>query len=116
MENLHTGNLIRFKNLNNFETITEPIVAEFLFIFPKDVYFTKPTSKKDKPRVSKNLGDLSNLIQLPEDCLQKAKIIANDNLIRAYGNSGLRYWNDPDHRLIINIFTFDSDSEYHEGR
>lgn len=35
----------------------------------------------------KTIGDLSNLYQLPEDCLEKAGIIANDTLIMAHDYS-----------------------------
>lgn len=57
------------------ETITCDVKASFIFYYPKTVYFTKKGLRSEK------LGDLSNLICLPEDCLQRAGIIANDNLI-----------------------------------
>lgn len=49
------------------------IHAEFIFTF--DDYYTK-----DKKR-RKTLPDLSNLIELPQDALQKAGIIENDTQI-----------------------------------
>jgi Holliday junction resolvase RusA-like endonuclease len=61
--------------------ISEPVAVEFLFYFPKDVYFTKKGVK------SKLLADLSNLYQLPEDCLQKAGILENDRDICSHDGS-----------------------------
>lgn len=57
------------------QTITCDINAKFIFYYPNTVYFTKKNIR------SQRLGDISNLVQLPEDCLQKTGIIANDNLI-----------------------------------
>lgn len=48
------------------------------FYFPKDVYFTQ------KGEISKNLPDLSNLYELPQDCLTKAGVIADDTLIDSH--------------------------------
>lgn len=60
---------------DGFETITHPVWAIFLFYFKSSHFFTK------KGEVSKVTPDLSNLYELPQDCLQAAGIIANDNLI-----------------------------------
>jgi len=54
------------------DTITCDVNAKFIFHYPKTVYYTK------KGERNKKVGDLSNLIQLPEDCLQKSGIIQND--------------------------------------
>lgn len=59
----------------NFETIESPIWAIFLFYFEKTKFFTK------KKEINRKLPDLSNLYELPQDCLQDAGIIANDSLV-----------------------------------
>lgn len=57
--------------------IDYPIHVKFLFHFPKEVYYTK------KGPISKNLPDLSNLIELPQDALQDANIIDDDHYIHS---------------------------------
>lgn len=47
----------------------------FIFFFNHRHYYTKNGT------INRRIGDLSNLIQLPEDCLQKAGIIKDDSLI-----------------------------------
>lgn len=69
------------------------IHATFRFYF-KD-YFTKDGHR------SKRLPDLSNLIQLPEDCLQTAGVIENDTDIVSLDGSG-RFPGD-DNRLEIEL-------------
>jgi Holliday junction resolvase RusA-like endonuclease len=66
------------KNELSLQTINEPIWCIFLFYYPYEEFFTK----KGSP--NKKRGDLSNLYQLPEDCLQEAGIIENDDLICAH--------------------------------
>lgn len=57
------------------------INAEFLFYFPESHFFTK------KGKVNQKLPDLSNLYELPQDCLQAAGIIQNDTLINSHDGS-----------------------------
>lgn len=59
------------------ELIECDINAEYIFYFPRTIYFTKSGER------SKKLPDLSNLVELPNDLLQetKAKIIRNDTQI-----------------------------------
>ena len=64
-----------------FKTITEPVWVTFFFIYPEEEFYTS------KGTISKRLGDLSNLYQLPEDCLQGAGLIENDNQIWAHDMS-----------------------------
>jgi Holliday junction resolvase RusA-like endonuclease len=64
-----------------FDPINEPIWVIFFFHFTKDQFFTQ------KGYMRKTIGDLSNLYQLPEDCLEKAGIIENDCLIMAHDYS-----------------------------
>lgn len=62
--------------LHLYKPIECPVWTLLLFWF-KD-YFTQ------KGVVSKKLPDLSNLYQLPEDCLQKAGILVDDNQIHSH--------------------------------
>lgn len=110
IENLHVSYLMQMACQQNLETITDDLEAEFLFVYPKQELFTLGK----KPRRKLNLGDLSNLIQMPEDALQKAKIIKNDAQILSYGSSGVRFWNNPTFLIKINLFTFNQSLEYHE--
>ena len=50
------------------------------------------------------MPDLSNLYQLPEDCLQQAGIIENDNLIESHDLS--RRLHGPQNELEIFILRF----------
>jgi Holliday junction resolvase RusA-like endonuclease len=61
--------------------IDYPINVMFLFYFNEAEFYTK------KQIMSKHIADLSNLYQLPEDCLQKAKIIDNDFYISGHDGS-----------------------------
>ena len=63
------------------EPLNEPVWAIFFFHFTKEQFFTK------KGIMRQTIGDLSNLYQLPEDCLEKAGVIANDTLIMAHDYS-----------------------------
>lgn len=63
------------------ETITGSINAEFLFYYPKSVYFTKKGVR------SKNIADLSNLYELPQDALTKAGVIEDDRIIDSHDGS-----------------------------
>jgi Holliday junction resolvase RusA-like endonuclease len=74
---------LAFKSRMNklgLQTITGDIHAEFQFYF-RD-FFTKEGKR------SRRLPDLSNLIQLPEDCLQSAGVIENDTDIVCLDGSG----------------------------
>lgn len=59
--------------------INEKIIVTFLFYFKKSDFLYKNGTEK---RI-----DLSNLYQLPEDCLQAANIIKDDSLIVNHGFS-----------------------------
>lgn len=71
------------------DTITTPVQATMLFYFPKDVFFTK------KGTINKNLPDLSNLYELPQDCLTTAGVIYDDQLIFSHDFSR-RLYHDKD--------------------
>ena len=53
----------------------------FWFIFPKEEYYTKKGVRK------KTLPDLSNLYELPQDCLETAKVLSNDSYIVSHDGS-----------------------------
>ncbi len=55
--------------------------VQCVFVFHTPHFFTK------KGALSLTSGDLSNLYQHPEDCLQKASVISNDSLILSHDGS-----------------------------
>ena len=63
----------------NFPTMIDiEVWCIFLFYYDAASYYTKAGARKKK------LGDLSNHYQIVEDCLEKAGVILNDDLIRAH--------------------------------
>lgn len=79
-----------------FNPITVPVWV--CFMFHVEQYFTK------KGHVSKNLPDLSNLYQLPEDCLVKAGILEDDRLIESH--DGSRRFPASKNRLDVLVFRY----------
>lgn len=65
-------------NKYKIEMIEEPCWAIFHFYFPKDHFFTK------KGLINQKLPDLSNLYELPQDCLEDSGILKNDTLIHSH--------------------------------
>ena len=94
-------NIKKFNKLS--EPISVPIHAVFKFYFNN--YFVKPKSKKDPPRMSLTLGDLSGLYELPQDIMQEAKILSNDALICSH--DGSRKLPSPDHNNYIEITLYE---------
>lgn len=82
----------------------EPLWIIFHFFIKPEDYFTK------KGQVSLTLPDLSNLYQLPEDCLQKSGIIKNDSLIHSHDLS--RRLVSDDSRLEIFILKHELDTQW----
>lgn len=70
-----------FKKQANRKPIEFPINLMMLFYFRRDIFYTKRGTQ------SKRLPDLSNLYQLPEDCLQQAGIITNDTIVSGHDGS-----------------------------
>lgn len=70
-----TEKFIYQKLKQKVDTIECDVVASMVFHYPKTVYYTKKGVRNSK------LGDIDNLLGTPFDCLQKAKVLANDNLI-----------------------------------
>lgn len=85
---------------NVLDPIEDRIWTIFHFYFKKEDYFTK------KGAISLNLPDLSNLYELPQDCLQKAGIILNDTQIESHDLSRRLYSDNP--RLDIFIIKYDA--------
>lgn len=61
--------------------ITAPINAKFTFWFHENKFWTKAGTR------NKKLPDISNLYELPQDILQKAGVIFDDNLIESHDGS-----------------------------
>lgn len=80
--------------------INQPIKDQVwvIFHFYFDNYYTQ------KNQVNKKLPDLSNLYQLPEDCLQAAGVIDNDNLIESHDLS--RRLNGKENKLEIFVLRY----------
>jgi Holliday junction resolvase RusA-like endonuclease len=89
--------LIAEKLKQRIDTITKPISVKFIFWFPMTVYFTK------KGQRNKKIADMSNLYQSPEDALQKAGIIFDDNLIENHDGSKRKPIDDTSYWLEIVI-------------
>lgn len=73
--------LMREKLKSRVDTIDFDVNVKFVFHYPTSVYFTKAGKRSNK------VGDLSNLYELPQDCLQKVGILANDSLIVSHDGS-----------------------------
>lgn len=93
---VHTLKALRSRN--QLQTISEPVIMKCTFVF--DNYYTK------KGHISKNLPDISNLYQLPEDCLEAAGIIENDRLID--GHDGSRRKPGNENLLIIELYSVEN--------
>jgi Holliday junction resolvase RusA-like endonuclease len=81
---------------NIMQPISFDVWCVFLFHYPRHEYFTKIGARK------KTLGDLSNHYQIIEDCLEKAGILDNDNLIQAHDWSRILVSTE----MAIEIFIF----------
>lgn len=75
LENYLTHQLLIQKLKQRLETIECDLAASFKFYYPENVYLTKLGKR------SHRVADLSNLLEAPQDALQKAKVILNDSLI-----------------------------------
>lgn len=99
-------NLIRqFSPKRPEKMIKFPVRAQFDFYFPMSVMFCQ--SGPNKGNFSGKLPDLSNLYQLPEDCLQQARIIENDQLICSH--DGSRRLLGQSYMLRVRLYRFESD-------
>lgn len=98
-----TVNLCKYRREGS-TTITRPVWAIFLFHFARSKYFTK------KREVNKKLPDLSNLYELPQDCLEAAGVIENDHLIWSHDLSR----RIPADETAIEIWLLDMDDYFLE--
>lgn len=71
-----------------YKPITDPLWAMFLFNFEMKDFFVQ--TGKDKGRPKKTIPDLSNLYEFPQDCLEEAHVIENDNQIWSHDLSRRR--------------------------
>lgn len=81
--------LAKNKNQSFNFPFTKPVHMKSIFTFPRKEFFcqTKGTSGEPVGRRNSKIPDLSNLYQLPEDCLQTAGVIENDSLIDSHDGS-----------------------------
>lgn len=67
---------------------TGPVWMQATFVFKREDFFCKAKGKGGPAgRRNSKIPDLSNLYQLPEDCLQSAKVIENDSQIDSHDGS-----------------------------
>jgi Holliday junction resolvase RusA-like endonuclease len=90
----------RANEFGHSQPITDSLLGVFHFYFPKERFFTK------KREVSRNLPDLSNLLELPQDALTKAGIIEDDCQIKAHDGSRILWHDDPRHILVIHLYKY----------
>lgn len=95
--------------LPGFEVIKTPVWAVFLFYFPVTDFVVQ--KGKRRGQISGRLPDLSNLIELPQDSLQKAGIIENDRLICSLDLS--RRLPSDSHALEVFLFPYQIESTKH---
>jgi len=92
------------------EPLTNSLWAMFLFFYPKDRFFTRDG------KLSRKLPDLSNLYELPQDALQKAGVIKNDNLIRSHDLSRILPSPDENHYVEIFLMSYDESKELEQWK
>lgn len=90
----------RASDMGLAEPIKGNLWALFKFYFPGSKLYTRKEIR------SSRIPDLSNLYELPQDCLQAARIIKNDNQIQAHDGSRILESPDSNHYLEIFLFSF----------
>ena len=95
--NILNAELLKAKMMNKCGLIDYDVNVSFQFYFPAKVYWTK--SGKRSPKV----GDLSNLVESPQDALQKVGILQNDSLINGLDGSFRAAIDSDVHKLKIII-------------
>jgi len=93
----------RANHIKLFEPITTDVWGLFIFRFAN--YYTKKGVR------SLTLPDLSNLYQLPEDCLQTAGIILNDTQICCHDLSRRLPSSDDKNHLEIFLLNFNEKTD-----
>lgn len=69
----------------NGKPIDEPVWVIYWFEIPKSYAITK------KGEVRKNLAELSNLYELPQDCMESAGLLVSDGQIQAHDFSRIKF-------------------------
>jgi len=87
--------------------LTGPLWIVFHFIFSKEQYLTK------LGRMKMTTPDLSNLYELPQDCLESANIITNDGQIWSHDLSRRRMGKET--KLMFYIFSFNDFADKNES-
>lgn len=95
--NILNAELLKAKMMNKCGLIDYDVNVSFQFYFPSKVYFTKQGKRSNK------VGDLSNLIEAPQDALQKVGILQNDSLICSLDQSFRAAIDSDVHKLKIII-------------
>lgn len=93
------------KYRQNLTTIDGPVWVIFHFYCSN--FWLKPKRKSDAQRMNMKMGDLSNLYQMPEDCLQAAGVIQDDSLICSHDLSRKLPSNSDKNWLEIFVIKFD---------
>jgi Holliday junction resolvase RusA-like endonuclease len=73
--------VLQLRSQGNKYRIIEPIRSDLWCVF---LFYFKNYNLRKKERRNKKLNDLSNLFELPADCLQEAKIIEDDGQIQSF--------------------------------
>jgi Holliday junction resolvase RusA-like endonuclease len=96
--NILNAELLKAKMMNkDFKTIDYDVNVSFQFYVPQKIYYTKQGKRSNK------VGDLSNLVESPQDALQKVGILANDSLINGLDGSFRAAIDSDVHKLKIII-------------
>jgi Holliday junction resolvase RusA-like endonuclease len=73
--------LLKEKLKQRIDTIECDVNVKFIFGIPSSVYFTKKQTR------SSRVPDLSNMVEAPQDAMQKVGIITNDSNIYSLNGS-----------------------------
>lgn len=108
---INMTNLFRRSMLKHpgFKSIDKPVWCVFLFYFPETDFVVKNGPRKGQ--ISGRLPDLSNLLELPADALQKAGVIENDRQICSFDLS--RRLPGRAYGLEVFIFEYELENKNH---
>lgn len=102
--------IMRFRKSMQHQPIQRPIDRPmwcvFWFFYPEKWYYVQKTNVKRgaiKGAMSKNVADQSNLYEFPQDCMQTAGVILDDQLIQSHDLSR----RIPCDEFALEIFLFD---------
>jgi Holliday junction resolvase RusA-like endonuclease len=77
-ENILINEFYKVAREKRHQILSQPLWAIFHFYYPMNQFYTQ------KAEISKKMPDLSNLYELPQDCMQRAGIIRNDSQIKSH--------------------------------